>query len=111
MILVVGLLVHSITLHFAANLVIERAMYTQALVAAISWVVLIAAELLHLPPVIGLGVGVFATFAARPKIADGASIPRTFALFALSALIAAAARYGAGHIGALLAGGSRGRGH
>lgn len=104
-ILIFGLLVHSIILHFAANLVLEHAMFTQALVAAIiSWVALIAAELLHLPPVIGLGVCVFATFAAL-KIAYGASVPRTFALFALSALIAAAARYGAGSIGSLLGAG------
>ena len=101
-ILIFGLLVHSIVLHFVASLVIEHALFTQALVASIiTWVVLIAAELLHLPPVIGLGVSIFTTFAAL-KIAYGASVPRTFALFALSALIAVAARYGAGHIGSLL---------
>ena len=95
---------HSITLHFAANLVIERAMFTQALVAAIiSWVVLIAAELLHLPPVIGLGVGVFATFAAL-KIAYGASVPGTFAFVASLRAHRRAARLALGSIGALLGG-------
>jgi len=103
-ILIFGMLVHAIVLNWAANLVLEHALFTQALVAAIiSWVVLIAVELLHLPPVIGLGVCVFATFAAL-KIAYGASVPRTFALFALCAILSGAARYGAGHVVSSLTG-------
>jgi hypothetical protein len=100
--LVFGLLVHSAVLHLAANLVIQDAMFMQALVAAIiSWVVLIVVELLHLPSAVSLGACAFTTFAAL-KIAYGASVPRTIALFLVSGLIAGLARYGAGSIASLL---------
>lgn len=101
-VLIVGLLIHAAILHLAANLVLEHAGFVQALVATIIvWAVMIAAELLHLPRAIGLGVGVLAIFAGL-KIAYSASVPRTFALFALSVVIAAIAGWGAGSIASLV---------
>jgi hypothetical protein len=91
--LIVALLLHATVLHLAAGFVIEPARFRQALVAAvIVWVVLIAAKALNLPSAVGLGVVALATFAGL-KIAYGASIARTLALFIVSATIAAIARY------------------
>ena len=91
--LIVGLLLHATVLHLAAGFAIEQARFTQALVATIIvWVVLVAARLLDLPFAVGLGVVALAMFAGL-KIAYGASIARTLALFVLSAGIAAIALY------------------
>ena len=65
--------------------------------------VLVAARLLDLPRAVGLGVVALAAFAGL-KIAYGASIARTLALFMLSAAIAALASAAAGHVLPLLAG-------
>jgi hypothetical protein len=103
-VLIIGLLLHATVLHLAAHLIIEDARFTQALIAAaIVWVVLVAARLLGLPPAVGLGVVALAAFAGL-KIAYGAGIARTLALFALSAAIAALASAAAAHVLPLLAG-------
>ena len=89
----VGLLIHTVILHLAANIVIDEPRLVQALVAAIIvWVVLVVAGLFRLPPVLSLGVSALATFAGL-KISYGASIGRTLALFVVSGMIVALASY------------------
>lgn len=92
-ILIFGLLIHTTILHLAANVVLREPRFRQALVAAvIIWVVMLFASLFHLPSVVSISVGAFATFGGL-KISYGASIGRTLALSVVSGLIAAVAGY------------------
>jgi len=90
---IIGLSVHAFILHLAASVVIDQARFRQALLAsAIMCVVLVAVELMRLPSIVSTAFGAFTTFAAL-KIAYGASVPRTLALFFVSILIAVIAAY------------------
>ena len=86
--LLIGLLIHAALLHLAASMVLERARFTQAFVAAaVSSGALVVLRLIALPPLLALPFGAFTVFAAL-KISYGASIGRTVALFFVSMLIA-----------------------
>lgn len=88
--LLIGLLIHAALLHLAATLVLERARFTQAFVAAaIISGVLVVVRLIGLPPLLSLPFGAFTVFASL-KISYGASIGRTLALCFVSMLIATA---------------------
>jgi len=92
-VLIFGLMIHTSILHLAANVILREPRFRQALVAAIIiWVVMLIASLFHLPSVVSISVGAFATFGGL-KISYGASIGRTLALSVVSGLIAAAAGY------------------
>jgi hypothetical protein len=83
-----GVLIHSGLLHLAANIVIDRPRFMQAIVATIIlWVVGGFVSLFGLPWILGLPVSAFATFAGL-KISYGISWPRTLALWVVSMLIA-----------------------
>jgi hypothetical protein len=89
----IALLVHSVVLHIAACIVLDRPRFVQALVAAaIIWLVMMVAGLFSLPPVLGLAVSVLAAFAGV-KISYGAGIVQTLALFIVCGLIAALATF------------------
>ena len=86
-VLAIGLLIHTVLLHFAAGMVLDRPGFGQALVATtIFWLVAGFLWLVPLPGVISGAVGALATFASL-KIAYGASVWRTLALAAVSGLI------------------------
>jgi hypothetical protein len=92
-VILIGLSIHAFILHLAASVVLDRARFRQALLAsAIMWVVLVAVELMRLPSIVSTGFGAFTTFAAL-KIAYGASVPRTLALFFVSIVIAVGAAF------------------
>lgn len=87
-VLLIGLLIHAALLHLAATVVLERARFTQAFVAAaVSSIALVVLRLIGLPPLLALPFAAFIVFAAL-KISYGASIARTIALFIVSMLIA-----------------------
>ena len=86
--LVVGLVINALILHLAASMALDRPRFGQALVAAtILWLVVGAVELLHLPEIFEVPLGLLAVFAGL-KIAYGASMWRTLALGVVMVLIA-----------------------
>ena len=87
-VLAIGLLIHTVILHLAASMVLDRPRFAQALVAAtILWLVMGVVRLFDLPGVLGISVGALATFASL-KISYGAGVGRTLALGVVSGLIA-----------------------
>jgi hypothetical protein len=88
-----GFVVNALLLHLAASVVIENNRFRQALLAtAIIWVVQIPIELLRLPTSFRVAFGAFTAFAGL-KIAYGASVGRTIALFVMEAALTASIAY------------------
>ena len=88
-----GVVVNAVLLHLAASIVIEQNRFRQALLAtAIIWVVQIPIGLLRLPEIFSVAFGAFSVFAGL-KIAYGASIGRTVALFVMEAALTASIGY------------------
>ncbi len=97
-VMVVGLLIHAGILHLTANIVLDRARFPYALIAAtVAWVVLIVANLFHLPLGLEIAVVGLATFVGL-KISYGAPIGQTVLLFVVSGMIVAGAGYAAAFI-------------
>jgi hypothetical protein len=83
-----GVTVHSVLLHIAASIALDRPRFLQAVIATvILWIVGGILWLVPLPPILSAPVGALATFVGV-KISYGTSVPRTLALFCVSALIA-----------------------
>jgi hypothetical protein len=96
--MVIGLLIHAGILHLAAHIVLDRAPFPFALIAAaVAWAVLIVANLIHLPLGLEMAVVGLATFVGL-KISYGAPIGRTLLLFLVSGMIVAGAGYAAAFV-------------
>lgn len=84
----VAVVMEALLLHLAACVLVEQNRFRQALLAAaVTMVAMFALGLMRLPPVVGTAFGVFVNFAGL-KIAYGASVLRTLALWVLSSVFA-----------------------